>query len=111
MKSSWESETLCSHPSGLIRPTLFVRYSVNHRLPSGPAVIGPSAVPLGIAKSVTTPAVVILPTWSSDTKPFLYHRFPSGPAVIPTGLLAAYGLNIILRVVAKRRMVPTFVIS
>src|SRR5262245_23631438 len=46
-------------PGGTMRPIWLVKYSVNHRLPSGPSAIpsGPAAS-VGIENSVVVPAVV-----------------------------------------------------
>src|SRR6267143_1645133 len=76
---------------GLILPT-FVAFSVNHMLPSGPAVIASGTLRLvGIGNSVITPAVVILPTlFPADSA---NHRLPSGSAVIPIGTLPAVGIG------------------
>src|SRR3972149_3512757 len=47
-----------------IRPILFAPFSLNHRAPSGPAVMAPGPLPaVGRANSVMTPAVVIRPIW------------------------------------------------
>src|SRR5262249_38682924 len=58
---------------------------VNQMLPSGPVVISPGALPAGKApeNSVTTPAVVIRPSWPRPTSE--NHRFPSGAATICAG--------------------------
>ena len=71
-------------PAGVILPIEPVRFPwVNHRFPSGPAVIREGSVTPGSVKVATTPAVVIRPI-----EPLLVnHRFPSGPATIPKGLL------------------------
>ena len=46
----------------MIRPILLPLYSVNQRLPSGPAAIPYGRLPaVGTGNSVTTPAVVIRP--------------------------------------------------
>ena len=60
---------------------------MNHRLPSGPAVMCDGwRSGIGRLNSVTTPAGVIrpirLPRYSVN------HRLPSGPAVIPNGSLS-----------------------
>src|SRR6266851_4791460 len=78
-------------PPGVMRPILLPWYSMNQRLPSGPAVIvigslpavgmGNSAVmvPLGLMRPI------LLPLNSVN------QRLPSGPAVIPSGELLAVG--------------------
>ena len=74
-----------------IRPMRLPVISVNHRLPSGPAVMEKGWAPAVIPppNSVLTPAVVIrpilLPLCSAN------QRFPSGPAVMPTGTVPTMG--------------------
>lgn len=72
-------------PAGVIRPMRpEVRPSVNHTLPSGPAVMPWDSPPVSPSEySVTVPAGVMRPMWS---EPVVNHRFPSGPAAIPSGL-------------------------
>src|SRR5687767_13507675 len=68
-------------PAGVIRPTRFRLLSVNHRLPSGPAVISYGRLPAASGYSVITPAGVmeaILPASASATQ-----MLPSGPVVMP----------------------------
>src|SRR6267378_434645 len=89
-------------PAGVILPTLFpfTEYSPNHRLPSGPTVIG-KALLVGIGNSVITPAVVILPTLLPPIGPTVpsaipssvNQRLPSGPAAIPYGKLLLVGMG------------------
>jgi hypothetical protein len=53
-------------PDGVMRPILLPKYSVNHRLLSGPRVMlprEPALFGVGIGNSSTTPAVVIRPIW------------------------------------------------
>ena len=76
----------------VIRPILLAPFSVNQRLPSGPAVM--PKMPLlavGIENSVTTPAVVIRPIWLALSS--VNQRLPSGPAAIPPGLLTPVGIG------------------
>jgi hypothetical protein len=54
---------------------------VNHRSPSGPAVIPCGELPVPV-KVVATPAIVIRPTLFSPGN--VYHSAPSGPAAMPT---------------------------
>src|SRR5260370_29894792 len=65
--------------AGVMRPIRLPVNSVNHTLPSGPAVIALcSLFAVGAGNSVTTPAVVIGPmpfAWSAD------RGLPPGPAV------------------------------
>ena len=71
-------------PVGVIRPMLLRRCSVNHRLPSGPAVMPQGPLPaVGVGNSAKTPAVVTRPILELSSS--VNHRFPSGPAVIPRG--------------------------
>src|SRR5215471_21814047 len=71
-------------PSGVIRPMLLPRASVNHRLPSEPAVISQGAERgVGTGNSVSTPSGVIRPIRLPGIS--VNHRFPSGPAVITSG--------------------------
>src|ERR1700722_8606041 len=68
---------------------------VNHRAPSGPAVMLPGPLMLGLVKLVTTPDDVmrsielsppekeIDPVRSEGIPPLVNHRLPSGPVVIP----------------------------
>jgi len=69
----------------VIRPIRSPPASVNHRLPSGPAVMAEGAAPavMPALNSVTTPAGVIRPIRS--LKYSVNHRFPSGPAVMAKG--------------------------
>src|SRR5437773_1075765 len=73
-------------------PILFAEYSVNHRLPSGPAVMLYSAL-LGVetGNSVITPAVVIRPILLPV--PSVNHRLPSGPAVMEFGPPPTVGIG------------------
>src|SRR6267378_1775171 len=76
---------------GLILPT-FVAFSVNHMLPSGPAVIASGTLRLvGVEYSVITPAEVILPTLFPVTS--VNHKLPSGPAVIRIGVALLVGIG------------------
>ena len=67
---------------------------VNHRAPSGPAVIPKGSsicwlLPEPEPKSVTTPSVVILPI--VFLPPLVNQRAPSGPAVMPKGPVMVAG--------------------
>ena len=69
---------------GLIIPILLAAYSVNQRLPSGPAVIpsGPELA-VGMANSVMAWVVgLIIPILLAAAS--VNQRLPSGPAVIPS---------------------------
>src|SRR6266853_1428943 len=70
-------------------------HSVNHRAPSGPAVMpwGKPLVPLGvgIGNSVITPAVVMRPILLAFCS--VNHRAPSGPVVMIWGSLLAVGIG------------------
>ena len=78
---------------GLIVPILLPPYSVNQRLPSGPAVIpSGSAAAVGSGNSVVAWVVgLIVPILSALDS--VNQRLPSGPAVIPTGAAAAVGVG------------------
>ena len=67
---------------------------MNHRLPSGPAVIPLSQgrLPPPTTYSVIEPPVVlrpILPSWPASVN----HRLPSGPGAIAVGRLTAVGIG------------------
>ena len=71
-------------PPVVIRPILLPAFSVNQRLPSGPAVICCGALAaVGMTYSVTTPLVVIWPMVLPLAS--VNQRLPLGPAVIPYG--------------------------
>ena len=73
-------------PSGVIRPIrplhmcLKKLHSVNHRLPSGPAVMPDGLTKMPTLNSVTTPAGVIRPIRLPLIS--VNHRLPSGPTVM-----------------------------
>ncbi len=73
-------------PPVVMRPILLVAVSVNHRLPSGPAVMptGP-LLAVGVGNSVILPLVVMRPIRFVAFS--VNHRLPSGPAVMPAGKL------------------------
>src|ERR1035441_2195555 len=73
-------------PDGVIRPILLPVYSVNHRLPSKPAVIAARVATLlavGTGNSMMAPVVVMRPILLAAIS--TNHRLPSGPAQIPVG--------------------------
>src|SRR5437899_5239044 len=73
-------------------PILFPKYSVNHKLPSGPVVMSSGKLPLvGTGNSVITPAGVILPILSPP--PSANHKLPSGPLVMSCGRLPLVGMG------------------
>src|SRR5438309_107842 len=80
-------------PLVVIRPILLAVYSVNHRVPSGPAAISIGwllAVEMGNSSlALMVPAVVIRPILLAPNS--VNQILPSGPAVIPFGLLSAVG--------------------
>src|SRR5215469_13599577 len=89
-------------PSGVIRPTLLPRASVNQRLPSGPAVISQGAERgVGTGNSVSTPSGVIRPIRLPGIS--VNHRFPSDPAVITRGWPPAVTGNSVTAPVAGTR--------
>ena len=64
--------------------------SVNHRFPSGPAVMPSGRLPEGRGNSpIRLPDVSISPTWSFPARSgvSVNHRLPSRPAAIPSGSL------------------------
>src|SRR5262249_20145520 len=71
------------------------QFAVNHRLPSGPAVIMPGALlPMGSVNSVITPPGVIRPILLPGASPTrspcsVNQRLPSGPAAMSKGSLLA----------------------
>ncbi len=71
-------------PAGVMRPIWSLSDSVNHRLPSGPAVIPEGKLAaVGMRNSVIVPAGVMRPMrFASDS---VNHRFPSGAAVMAVG--------------------------
>ena len=78
-------------PLVVILPILLPLYSVNQRLPSGPAVMPSGELePVGIVYSVNDPPVVtlpiLLPLYSVN------HSLPSGPCVMAYGLLDEVGM-------------------
>src|SRR3989442_9317195 len=78
-------------PLGLMRPIWLPSYSVNQRLPSGPAVILSGELPdVGRRNSVIFPLGVMRPIWLTLFS--VNQRLPSGPAVIPSGPLAYVGI-------------------
>ena len=77
-------------PAGVIRAIRLPRYSVNHRLPSGPAVMPKGSVSNenpGVTppvNSVTTPAGVTRPI-RPGLATSVNQRLPSGPSAISRG--------------------------
>ena len=73
-------------PFTVIRPSLLLKSSVNHRLPSGPAAIADGST-LGVMPDVNsriTPDVEMRPIPPSPSAS-VNQRLPSGPAAIPFG--------------------------
>ncbi len=71
-------------PSGVIRPIARAAYSVNHRLPSGPAVISTGSAPgVSIGNSTISPSGLIRPILFATRS--VNQRLPSGPAAMPSG--------------------------
>src|SRR5258708_34975930 len=79
-------------PAVVTRPILLPFSSVNHRAPSGPAVI-PWGVLLavGMMNSLTTPAVVIRPILLPAGPLMVNHTALSGPAPMAWELLVVAG--------------------
>src|SRR5712691_6995549 len=81
-------------PAGVSRPIRLRACWVNHRFPSGPAVISPGwLAAVGIVNSVTVPAVVIVPIWFAAYS--VNQRLVSapGPRVIWLGALLPVGIG------------------
>src|SRR5712692_10986992 len=83
-------------PPGVMRPILFPKFSVNQRLPSGPAVMMRGLVSRVEGERVwyspvTAPLVVMRPILSDNDSQ--NQRLPSGPAAIPRELLLAVGIG------------------
>jgi hypothetical protein len=77
-----------------MRPILSPAISVNHKAPSGPAVMPPGLPDAG--NSVMAPFGLILPILlpPAPVKPTsVNHMLPSGPTVIENGLLFAVGIE------------------
>ena len=72
-------------PVVVIRPMLLLPMLVNHKAPSGPAVIPFGASMPVPVKLVTVPVVVIRPMLL--LLELVNHKAPSGPAAISAGLL------------------------
>src|SRR5437867_12110894 len=72
-------------PDVVILPIRLPLSSVNHRLPSGPAVMpwGSLLAVIPAEYSVTVPPVVIVPILSPTS---VNHRLPSGPDVMKAGV-------------------------
>lgn len=85
-------QLVLTHYCVVMRPMLFPKDKMNHRLPSGPAVMPKGPLLTGAMwNSSKLPAVVIrpmLPTMDSAN-----HRLPSGPVVIPSGRLLCVGIG------------------
>src|SRR6266567_3085786 len=89
----------------LTRPILLLKFSVNHRAPSGPGVIPHgSLLAVGIGNSVMAPVVVMRPILLLTLLISVNHRAPSGPTVIPRGPLLGVGTgnSVMLPVVVMR---------
>src|SRR5436189_1593237 len=86
-------------PAGVILPIWLPKFCVNHKLPSGPAVIptGKLVFPYGvlgalrIGYSVITPVGVILPILFPMAS--VNHRLPSGPAAISYRATTVVGIG------------------
>src|SRR5436305_1378669 len=74
-----DGEQAASRRQAVIRPIRLPRLSVNHRLPSGPAVmpLGPALPVMPALNSLTTPGGVIRPIRLADDS--VNHTLPSGP--------------------------------
>ena len=73
-----------------MRPIAFAWLRVNHRAPSGPAVIAAGKPPAaGRGNSVISPLPVMRPIRSVFIS--VNHTAPSGPAVMPKGPLSGVG--------------------
>ena len=71
-------------PAVVMRPSLSVFDSLNHRLPSGPTAMSPAkALVESSGYSVTSPSAVMRPI--SSSRPSVNHSAPSGPSTIEVG--------------------------
>src|SRR5262249_24989628 len=78
-------------PSDVMRPIWLLACSVNHRLPSGPAVMSKGFWSLpGRGHSVTVPVGVIRPILFAPYS--VNHRLPPGPAVMAVAWLFEVGI-------------------
>jgi hypothetical protein len=86
----WYHALSSNHLPGVMRPILLALYSVNQRLPPGPAAI-PSGLLLAVGKgnSVIVPLGLMRPILL--LLPSIDQRLPSAPAVISEGWLWAIG--------------------
>src|SRR5438128_12619752 len=74
------------------RPILLAEYSVNHRLPSGPAAMPTGKPPtVGTGNSVIAPEVVIRPILLA--KGSVNHNAPSEPAAMTPAPLLTVGMG------------------
>ena len=94
------AENSVTTPAGVIRPIRFAPYSVNQRLPSGPAVIpAGTAVALMPAENVGDAAVGVMRPIRPDGGPdgpapdAVNQMLPSGPAAMSPGPNAARGAD------------------
>src|SRR3989442_10404773 len=81
-------------PGGVIRPILLAVDSVNQRLPSGPPVMPPGLLPMGMGNSkmnagITGLGGVVNPTWLCPGS--VNQRLPPAPAVIASVRLPTVG--------------------
>src|ERR1041385_4244377 len=82
-------------PEVVILPIFLVLVSVNHSLPSGPAVIPAGLLSVGREYSpVTTPAVVILTILFLNSS--VNQTFPSGPAAMSVGRYSFGSLYVVI---------------
>ena len=95
---------------GVTRPIWSRLCSVNHRLPSGPAVMSRGSLSrlTPVLTIAIAPAGVIRPIESSALS--VNPRLPSGPAVIPNGDMFAGSVNVPVSApaVLKRRIGPWY---
>jgi len=93
-------------PDVSIFPILFVPDSVNHRLPSGPAVMSRGSLPSGRGNSpIMLPDVSISPILFVS-KYSVNHRLPLGPAVIPPARLEIGNSETTPEVVTRPMLFP-----
>src|ERR1035438_10106471 len=78
-------------PAVVMRPMLLAPGIVNHRAPSGPAVIPNGPTSAGIGNSVITPVVVMRPMLLAVLS--ANQRAPSGPAAMHPVSLDAVGIG------------------
>src|SRR5437763_1297824 len=78
-------------PPVVIRPILSPAASVNHKAPSGPALISGGVAGAGWERAKPAPAPAVLPPRSFSPLIRDHHRAPPPPPVLPRGSPAPVG--------------------